>query len=160
LEVLMTGLEVFDSTIHKTHQWLNDIATELAWGDRHTAYIALRAALHALRDRLTVEEAVHLGAQLPMLIRGLYYEGWKPSRKPIKWHKPEFLACIRDGFRGREEPDPEAVARAVFTVLARHVSAGEIKDVKHILPKRLRELWPEVRVGTRPGGERKTRKPL
>ncbi len=138
------GLEVLDSTIHKTHQWINDIARELPCPDRHVAYIALRAALHALRDRLTVEEAVHLGAQLPMLIRGLYYEGWNPSGKPIKWHKPEFLASIRDGFRGREEPDPEAVARAVFSVLAHHVSAGEIKDVTHILPRKLRELWPEV----------------
>ncbi|HEY5940705.1 MAG TPA: non-homologous end-joining DNA ligase [Gemmatimonadales bacterium] len=32
-----------------------------------------------LRDRLTVEETAHPGAQLPMLIRGSYYAGWEPS---------------------------------------------------------------------------------
>jgi uncharacterized protein (DUF2267 family) len=156
----VTGLEVFDSTIHKTHEWLNDIMQRLDWADRHVAYIALRAALHALRDRLTTEEAVHLGAQLPMLIRGLYYEGWNPAGKPVKWHKDEFLACIRDGFRGRADPDPETVARAVFAVLARHVTAGEVRDVKNILPKRLRELWPDAPPAKASPSEQRRRKPL
>ena len=155
-----TGLAAFDSTINTTNIWLHDIMDRMGWGDRHRAYHALRVVLHALRDHLSVDGVAALGAQLPMLIRGLYYEGWNPSGKPIKWHKPEFLACIRDGFRGREEADPEAVARAVFTVLARHVSEGEIEDVKHILPKKLRELWPEVRPLRVSKGEQKSRKPL
>ena len=96
-----------------------------------------------LRDRLTVEEAVDLGAQLPMLIRGFYYEGWKPSDKPLKeQHKEEFLAHIQHAFRNDERMDPERITRGVFRVLARHVSAGEITDIKHILPAELRELWP------------------
>ena len=74
----MTGLDVFDTTVHKTHVWLNDIMQELGWEDRHKAYLGLRTTLHALRDRLTVEETAQLAAQLPMLIRGLYYEGWDP----------------------------------------------------------------------------------
>lgn len=74
-----TGLEVFDTTLQRTHTWLKDLMLVLGWQDRHKAYRALRATLHALRDRLTVEETAHLGAQLPMLIRGFYYEGWDPS---------------------------------------------------------------------------------
>ena len=27
---------------------------------------------------------MHLGAQLPMLLRGLYYEGWHMAGKPTK----------------------------------------------------------------------------
>jgi uncharacterized protein (DUF2267 family) len=101
-----------------------------------------------LRDRLTVEEAAHLGAQLPMLIRGLYYEGWTPAGKPDKTRsKDEFLAPIREQFRGDAEVDPERVARAVFKVLARRVTEGEIKDVKGLFPKELAALWPEA-VGT------------
>ncbi len=138
----MTGLEAFDSTLHKSHEWLNDLMTELGGDDRHAAYGALRAALHALRDRLTVEETVKLGAQLPMLIRGLYYEGWHPAGKPLKQHKREFLEGIRESLRGRGDANPEIIARAVFAVVARHVSSGEAEDVKHILPKELRDLWP------------------
>jgi uncharacterized protein (DUF2267 family) len=139
----VTGLEVFDTTLQKTHVWLNDILAELGADDRHLAYGALRAALHALRDRLTVPAAVHLGAQLPMLIRGLYYDGWDPNGKPVKAHRAEFLDVIREHFRASpQRPDPERIARAVFKVVARHVSAGEVQNVRDILPKELRDLWP------------------
>jgi uncharacterized protein (DUF2267 family) len=102
----------------------------------------LRTALHALRDRLTVEEAVYLGAQLPILIRGVYYEGWKPTGKPVKErHKSEFLDHIAGIFRDDDTVDAEKVMRAVFKVLARHISEGETENVKHLLPKNLKELW-------------------
>ncbi|MCS6927126.1 MAG: DUF2267 domain-containing protein, partial [Candidatus Binatia bacterium] len=92
-----TGLEIFDTTLQKTHIWLNDVMQELGWEEeRHRAYLALRTVLHALRDRLTLEEAVDLGAQLPMLIRGFYYEGWTPHRVPRRErHKEEFLAHVQ-----------------------------------------------------------------
>lgn len=143
----MTGLEVFDTTIHKTHTWLKEIMEELNSEDRHQAYLALRAVLHTLRDRLTVEEAAQLGAQLPMLIRGFYYEGWKPASTPLKERrKEEFLGHIFDYFKTTAafDPDinPEQVTRVVFKVLDRRVTAGEIEDIKHILPPELRELWP------------------
>lgn len=142
-----SGLAVFDTTLQKTHAWLGEVMQELGTDDRHKAYLALRAVLHALRDRLTVEEVAQLGAQLPMLIRGFYYEGWDPTGKPVKErHKEDFLRHIHKYFKttrySEPDVDPEQVARAVFRVLARRVSEGEIEDVKHILPRELRELWP------------------
>ncbi|MGE0823742.1 MAG: DUF2267 domain-containing protein [Candidatus Binatia bacterium] len=139
-----TGLEVFDTTLQKTHSWLNEIMTELGWEDnRHWAYLALRTVLHGLRDHLTIEEATDLGAQLPMLVRGFYYEGWTLTSKPVKErHKEAFLAHITDAFRNDTRIDPEVVVRAVFRVLSRRVTEGEIADVKHLLPATLRELWP------------------
>ena len=139
----MTGLDVFDRTIHKTNNWLNELMEALGWHDRHKAYLALRVTLHALRDRLTVEEVAQLGAQLPMLIRGFYYEGWDPTGKPLKErHKEEFLARIAEQFSGDDQADAEQVARAVFSVLSDRVTEGEIEDVKHVLPAELRVLWP------------------
>jgi uncharacterized protein (DUF2267 family) len=138
-----TGLDVFDTTLHKTNSWLNDLMQVLGWPDRHKAYLALRATLHSLRDRLTVEEVAQLGAQFPMLIRGFYYEGWDPTGKPLRVrHKEQFLARIDQQFQGDDRIDPERVARAVFTVLAKRVSEGEIEDVKHVLPAEIRDLWP------------------
>ena len=142
-----TGLEVFDTTLQKTNSWLHDLMQALGWLDRHKAYTALRATLHALRDRLSVEEVAQLGAQLPMLIRGFYYEGWDPTGKPMRIRqKEQFLARIELELRGDERFDDlvpvERIAQAVFMLLAQRISAGEIEDVKHVMPAEIRELWP------------------
>ncbi len=141
----ITGLEVFDTTLQKTHLWLKEIVTELEWQHNPSwAYLALRTVLHALRDHLTIEEATDLGAQLPMLIRGFYYEGWTLTGKPIKdRHADEFFVQIAQAFREDARIDPEKVARAVFRVLSRHITAGELGDVIQNLPAPLRALWPQ-----------------
>jgi uncharacterized protein (DUF2267 family) len=138
-----TGLAAFDSTLQATNAWLRDLMEEL-WcaDDRQRAYHALRAVLHALRDRLTVEAAAALGAQLPMLVRGIYYEGWHPADKPLKQHRDAFLNHVAAELGASPLPDSETVARAVFRVLARHVSSGEVESIKRALPTDLRPLWP------------------
>jgi uncharacterized protein (DUF2267 family) len=136
------GIDLFDRTLHKTYEWLADLMRLLTVDDRHMAYQALRATLHALRDRLTVEEVAQFGAQLPMLVRGFYYEGWDPTGKPLKVrHMDQFLARIETEL-GNDKVDPEQAARAVFALLADRVTKGEIEDVKHVLPAEVRELWP------------------
>ncbi|MFO7984820.1 MAG: DUF2267 domain-containing protein [Desulfatiglandaceae bacterium] len=142
----MTGLDVFDKTIHITNEWLNDLMYEMNWTEKHKAYSAMRVCLHTLRDRLTVDEAVHLGAQLPLLIRGAYYEGWNPSTTPEKIrHKDEFLSLVQDAAKGSDlqTEDPETTTRAVFKLLFHRISEGEIQDIKQMFPDELRELWPE-----------------
>jgi len=136
-----THLDVLDRSVEKAHIWINDVAAEMGTSDRHEAYRALRAFLHALRDRLPVAEAAQLSAQLPLLIRGIYYEGYQPSRTPLHYREPrEFLdrVAAEAGLHGDTEAS-FAVA-AVARVLARHVSAGEIEDIAHILPEDLRRL--------------------
>jgi uncharacterized protein (DUF2267 family) len=139
-----TGLGVFDATLQKTNHWLKELMGLLESDDKQKAYLALRATLHALRDRLTIEEVAQLSAQLPMLVRGLYYEGWDPTGKNVKGrHDAEFFNCIREAFRD-DSVDPETIARAVFTLLAKQISAGEIEDVQLLLPASLKRLWPPV----------------
>jgi uncharacterized protein (DUF2267 family) len=119
---------------------------ELGTDSRHEAYQALRGTLHALRDRLTVEEVAQLGAQLPMLVSGIYYEHWDPTGKPIKMrHKDEFLERVSETFGRTSDLDAEKGARAVFRVLGLRISEGEMQDIAAILPDELRELWPEGR---------------
>lgn len=135
-------VDSFESTLHKTNIWLKDVMNELGWDSHERAYHALRVVLHTLRDRLSTAEVAHLAAQLPMLVRGFYYDGWSPSRRTTsERHKEQFLAHIDEAFRGHMTVSADEIARAVFRVISKHVSSGEIADIKHTLPPEIRELW-------------------
>jgi uncharacterized protein (DUF2267 family) len=137
-----TGLDVFDKTVQTTNIWLKEIMTELGCDRRH-AYRALGAVLRTLRDRLTVDEAAQLGDQLPILVRGLYYDQWHSATNPDRTRKLDvFLGNIASALADLDPMDPEEVTRVVFAVLAHHVADGEIDQVKHMLPSDIQRLWP------------------
>ena len=101
------GLEGLDHTVQLTHVWINDLDSRLEWNDKARSYRLLKAVLHALRDLLKVNEAVDLGAQLPGLLRGAYYEQWRPATTPVKKRSVEdFLARVNKSFRRDPLPNP------------------------------------------------------
>ncbi len=137
----MTEPSIIERSVEKAHIWINDMASELRTEDHREAYRVLRAYLHGLRDRLPVDEAAQLAAQLPELIRGIYYEGWNPSSTPVKYRG---FADFLDRVAGEAVLDGETEASyavsAAAVVLRRHVSAGEIDDVRSILPEELKPI--------------------
>jgi uncharacterized protein (DUF2267 family) len=140
-----TGLSTFDETVHVSNLWLNELMRAVDWDDKYRTYRLLRATLHALRDRLTAHEAVQLGAQLPMLLRGLYYDSWHMKDiPPSERTKNAFLSHIESAFERDPNADTEKLVREVFKLLERKISAGEIDEVKHILPAEVRALWPSA----------------
>jgi uncharacterized protein (DUF2267 family) len=137
-----TGLPVFDTTVQETNLWLKAIMGGLHTNDRHLAYLALRATLHALRDRLGPENAVHLAAQLPMLLRGLYYEGWRLAASQTKERtRADFLEHVRSELPRGSAIEPNAAVRAVFRVMWEKLDLGEVGKVIDRLPPELKELW-------------------
>ena len=137
----MTGLKDLDIAVPATEEWLGDLMQRLGWQDRERVYLALFAALHALRDCLPFEEAVYVGAYFPPLLRGLYYEGCHPKRRPVRSRKV-FLERIHDGVHRDPGIDPEQVAHAVFALLAARLPASELEEAKAVTPEPLRALWP------------------
>ena len=140
-----TGLDVFDATIQRTNIWLKDLMQELNWSDRRKTYIAFRCVLHAVRDHIELKDAVYVGEQLPMLIRGFYFEHWNPAGKPLSLRSPEeFFSELSGKLAGDSEStaSAEAITRAVFRLLERKAAEGEIQDVRLVLPKALSDLWP------------------
>ena len=137
-----TGLRVFDETLHATNTWLHEITSRMGWDDREKGYRLLRLSLHAIRDRLPVVEAAHLSAQLPLLLRGVFFESWRPSQVRVQVHEvEEFLAPLRKGFASERHFDAEAAFREVVDVMRMHVSAGEMEDVRRVMPDELKRLW-------------------
>lgn len=130
---------IIERSVEKAHIWLKELAEELGVEDRQYAYRVLRAVLHALRDRLTVDVAAKLAAQLPTMIRGIYYENWDPSRTPLPIHDVDaFLDhVVREG-RMSGETEASVAVTAVARVLREHVTEGEIDDVLAVLPDKLK----------------------
>jgi len=136
-----SGVAALDHTVQETNVWLGAVADQLHFEDRHHAYIALRAVLHALRDRLPPEVAVHLGAQLPMLVRGVYYEGWHMTGKPVKDRTvQEFADHVLKELPPRFPMDPLTVARGVFEVIWERLDPGEFAKLMDHLPASVRSL--------------------
>jgi uncharacterized protein (DUF2267 family) len=136
-------IKAFGQSVQEAGLWINEICDEMGDPRKQIAYQALRGVLFAVRDRLPTSEAAQLAAQLPLLIRGIYYEGYQPAGKPDKLDKDEFLARVSHKLQTAGGAHPEKATRAVLAVLQRHVDAGEMEDVRNALPKELRSLWPQ-----------------
>ena len=129
-------------TVQQTQEWLKELRDNADLADESEALSVLRSILHQLRDRLTPEEAIELGAQLPIIVRGIYYEGWRPSRTPEKVRtQQKFIDEVMIKLLPRRVAT-EAVVRDVFAGIAHHCDPGEIADVIDQLPADIKELWP------------------
>jgi len=138
------GLDTIDRTVHETNQWLRIVMAELKTTNRHQAYAALRASLHALRDRIGPENAVHFGAQLPILLRGVFYEGWRPSETPTRERRlDDFVAYVESILGPKSVLDPYEAVRAGFAAIAWSVSFTEVLKLINVLPQDLKCLWPD-----------------
>jgi uncharacterized protein (DUF2267 family) len=135
-----TGLPVFDKTIQTTNLWLDEIIERLG-PDRQHAWKVLSTVLHKVRDRLPLGEAVHLGAQLPLIVRGVYYDQFTPSRQPTDWDLERFVAEVNAWLADTRPTDPTDAIRAVFRTLSRNITPGEIENIQNALPADLRAFW-------------------
>jgi len=129
--------------VQQMQVWLKTLCESGEYAGEAEALAVLRAVLHQLRDRLTPEKAVDFGAQLPLIVRGIYCEGWRPSKTPEKVRsQDEFL----EGVSAKLVPHEigaEPATRDVFLLLAQAIDSGEIANVINQLPAGIKELWPK-----------------
>lgn len=137
------GLETIDNAAHTTHEWIGELAGRLDWTSKRNTLRLLRVTMHQIRDHLHVNEMAQFSAQLPLLIRGMFFEGWVPKQTPNKErHIEEFVHAIEEHVGNVEEyRGPEDITH-VFHLLNAHVSEGEISDVRSNLPRDIRDFWP------------------
>ena len=136
-----TSLDIFDKTIQSTNIWLNEISAVIG-PDRHLAWKVLSTVLHKLRDRLPIELSAHLGSQLPLLIRGAYYDQYKPAGQPGTCRsEDDFTIEVAEWLSDARPVDPKLAIAAVLRVLDHHVDPGQIAKVRAALPKHLKQRW-------------------
>ncbi|MBW9052325.1 DUF2267 domain-containing protein [Rhizobium mesosinicum] len=140
-----TQVAALDHTVQLTNLWLKKLVDQHRFSDRHEAYNALRAVLHALRDQLTVEQAVHLSAQLPMLVRGIYFENWHIGAEKKRMRSiDDFTQQVANHLPPQFPRDPKATSGAVFDLLWQEIDPGLSEKLIDELPEVLRPLWLSV----------------
>jgi uncharacterized protein (DUF2267 family) len=138
------GLEVIDHSVQLAHEWINELAERLVWEDKKQVLHLLRAVLTGVRDHLPHDESAGFAAQLPLLLRGMYYEGWRPAATPEKDRSKEsFVGKIDGHFTTDQEYGGEEDIATVMRFLNGRVTPGEIRDVRNALPPKIRSLWPD-----------------
>lgn len=143
--MMTTHVTALDRTLQQTHEWVTGVAGRMGSDDPEKGYVALRAVLHTLRDRLLPGEAVDLSAQLPTLVRGIYFEGWKPSDQPLDYrHKEDFLGRVRADAPTLQNGESERAVTAVFGTLSAEIDRGQVDHVFRAMPEEVRALWPSA----------------
>jgi uncharacterized protein (DUF2267 family) len=140
------NVPMIDRTVQETHIWLKELCDDLGTEDQRQAYHALREVLIVTRDTLIPEEAMDLASQLPTLVRGIFFEGYKIAGKPDpKRHAEQFVEQVHQRLASQNQSiEPERAIRSVFKVLKRHISDGEAQQVKQMLHKEVQAYWPEA----------------
>lgn len=143
----MTRSQMFGPAIDHAYDWIAEIAENLGLSSPEDprALHALRAGLHAIRARLPLHEVIDLGAQLPVLIRGIYYEGLSSNHQPTKIRTAEQMVDrVRAELGTEQRIQPIDVLRATIHLLVEHISEGEIRDVVSTLPAPIAQLWHDL----------------
>lgn len=137
----MTYPSGITASLQKTQTWLNGIGERLAARDQEAGYHATRAVLQTLRDRLPVTECNDLAAQLPMILRGLYFEGWHPASVPQKFDGTAFIDQVQQRLPANSDVDPMEAIAAVSAQLRDNVTPGELNEALNMLPGDVRSLF-------------------
>lgn len=139
---MQTSIDVLNKTLQKTNDWLTELTEIAPFGTKEQAYSALRAVLHAVRDRMQVEQAAHFAAEFPLLLKGVYFDNWDPATTPSKERtKDAFLEHIILELRNAIlDIDPEEAVQAVFMLLQRKISAGIVNKITQQMPPEIRAL--------------------
>ena len=141
-----SSIASLNRSLQDAEVWLRELSALSPFESREAAYALFRAVIHSVRDRLEMHEAVHFAGQMPTLVRGIYYEGWRPSLAPNRERSlPEFLASVRESLGPGLPADAvnvEDATRAVFTFLETKFDEGQIRHVREQMPSEVQALWP------------------
>jgi uncharacterized protein (DUF2267 family) len=140
---MIESIKAVHKTIQTSSRYLKLMMESGEFKDQNEAFIVLRASLKALRDRIEPGEAVHLGSQIPALLRGFYFEGWDFTGHQTKSRKiNEFLHEVRIHLHGHDDIDLAKTVPVAMRVVLDQIDQGEAVQILHNIPKEIRELYP------------------
>jgi len=141
---MFEDIKTFKTTLDHTELFIKKMMETKEFRTPNHAFVVLRATMKALRDRIGPGEALHLGGQLPALLRGYYFEGFDManlSNPKIKSKGTnEFFGQVRDYLDAYDFMELERVVPIALNVLLDGIDDGEADQVVNQLPKDLQDL--------------------
>jgi uncharacterized protein (DUF2267 family) len=143
----------FNKYADQGNLFLNQLSDELNMAENKPRTLRiLKAVFHAIRNRISAEESTHFIAQLPMVLKALYVDGWKIGQKTT--HRSTHQDFIEDvyqlsgGAEGafKRKDEVERYVRAVLDSLSHYISEGEMADIAAMLPPQLRPYFQQYRM--------------
>jgi uncharacterized protein (DUF2267 family) len=143
----------FDKYANDGHTFVKHLANEFNHPDEvNRAGIILESVLHALRDRISIEENFDVISQLPMFMKAIYVDEWK-YRKNVDRLKSlqEFTQKVKEEqskygekeFNWNESTE-ELIERTIGLISERYWSEGLINDIKANLPADIHKIFEKV----------------
>jgi uncharacterized protein (DUF2267 family) len=133
--------EVIEKTLEETNHVLSLVENHYGWkGQRNQSYEAVRVILHVLRDRMTIDQVALFSNQLPLLMRGVYYEGWKPSADAVQTSGQGFVEQVREKYFQSTTEDIEDLISVVFGALIDCMDPEGAEIIKRELPEDVSRL--------------------
>ncbi|MGZ5279268.1 MAG: DUF2267 domain-containing protein [Pseudobdellovibrionaceae bacterium] len=148
IRATVTGTRNIDEAVHKLNGWLLELMKAMNWDSRERALSAYRATLHTVRDLLPDNNVVHFGAQLPLILKGIFYDGWTLKTRPIyQVHTAsQFYDLVRFELGSANlKFDNETIrqfTKAIFQTMTKHMGEKEMRKVKALLRENVRDIIP------------------
>lgn len=139
---MLQDIKAFKKTFQSTSAVIRTLMDAEIFANENDAFVVLRACLKTLRDRLETGEAIHLGGQLPALLRGFYYESWDYGHQTMIRTKEGFLQEVKKNMKGHDEILLEIAVPVVMKTILDMIDQGEAVQVLHGVSKEIRELLP------------------
>lgn len=126
--------------LQEANGWFNELNLSMPTSSRET-FLVFKAVLHSIRDTLNAQNATYLGTHLPLLIKGIYYEGWDPSNNPRNLSCTEdFFDIVDERYHGERIIEAVEEISAVVRFLSKKIGQDE-SWLRDFVPKELSVLW-------------------
>jgi uncharacterized protein (DUF2267 family) len=132
-----TNVRAINKSLHETNDWLEAYMKKCSLDDHEQAYSVMRATFHAIRDRIPEDEATDFAAQLPMIIRGFYFEGFNPEDVPkkIRDENEFFFDYLGSKIADSIDIDPRLAFNKLFELCGEHITSAQVDHVISMFPQ-------------------------
>lgn len=142
----------FETFAQDAHTYINELAHELEHPEEKKRVLQIwRAVMHTVRDRIQLGESFQVIDPLPMILKGIFVEGWKYTENPpLNYETLEEMKTEVKNLQRRygEEDFPwkkstEEIITITIGSLKKFLQGNQVRQILDQMPKEIKTYMPE-----------------